>query len=134
MGCMSRIQVHIETIGTLHDARRRPGDELYFDLSDQLRNPHHDPRMRELTGLDRRVREHVLSTPGAMQAVERIAEQARAVLRGYSDRRRRLVQVTVACRGGRHRSVAVAEEVARYLRTEGIGVEVEHRDIKKPVM
>ncbi|WP_158920639.1 RNase adapter RapZ [Streptomyces sp. NBRC 109706] len=131
---MALTQVLIETIGTLHSSKRPSGDHLYFDLSDKLRNPHHDPKMRELTGLDRRVRDHVLSTPGAMQIVERIAEQARAVLAGYSDRRRRLVRVTVACRGGRHRSVAVAEEVARYLRTEGIGVEVDHRDIKKPVV
>jgi len=45
-----------------------------------------------------------------------------------------LTRVHIACRGGRHRSVAVAEEIARELRREGIGVEVCHRDINKPVV
>jgi UPF0042 nucleotide-binding protein len=90
--------------------------------------------MRERTGLDRGVRDHVLNTAGAMRIVEQIAESAKGVLDGYADRRNRLVRVTVACRGGRHRSVAIAEEAARYLRTGGIGVEVEHRHIHLPVV
>lgn len=131
-----RIQILIQSIGLLHPGAQKliPRGGLYYDLSGQLRNPHSDPKMRQLTGLDPVVRDHVLTTPGAMRIVERIAEEARAVLDGYADRRSRLVWVTVACRGGRHRSVAVAEEAARYLRTGGVGVEVEHRHVKLPVV
>jgi UPF0042 nucleotide-binding protein len=128
------IQIVIQTIGLLHPgARDLIGDGLFFDLSDRLRNPHADRSMRYRTGLDPDVRDHVLGTPGAMRVVEQIAEQARGAL-SYADRRHRLVRVTVACRGGRHRSVAIAEEAARYLRTAGIGVEVDHRHIDRPVV
>ena len=129
-------QVVIQSIGLLHPGAQKliPRGGLYYDLSDQLRNPHDDPKMRQLTGLDRRVRDHVLNTPGAMRIVERIAEEARSVLDGYADRRSRLVWVTVACRGGRHRSVAIAEEAARYLRTGGVNVDVDHRHVKLPVV
>ncbi|WP_354641085.1 RNase adapter RapZ [Kitasatospora camelliae] len=129
------VQIAIDTIGTLH-----PGtaalirDGLYFDLGGRFRNPHDDPAMRYRTGLDPEVRDHVLDTPGVMRMVEEIAESAAAVLRSYADPRHRLVNVTIACRGGRHRSVAVAEAVAAYLRTAGIGVEVRHRHIDQPVI
>lgn len=127
-------QVVIQSIGLLHPgARTLIGNGLYYDLSDRLRNPADDKRLRQMTGLDAAVRDHVLGTPGAMQIVERIAEEARGAL-SYADKKSKLVRVTVACRGGRHRSVAIAEEAARYLRTDGIGVEVEHRHINLPVI
>ncbi|MET9399283.1 RNase adapter RapZ [Kitasatospora sp. NPDC002965] len=130
------IQVEIQTIGTLHPgALELIGDGLYFDLGSKFRNPHHDPAMRYRTGLDPEVREHVLTTDGVMHMVERIAESARGVLAGYADSRHQLVRVTIACRGGRHRSVAVAEAVAEYLRAGGVGVDdVIHRHIELPVV
>ncbi|WP_187645498.1 RNase adapter RapZ [Streptomyces sp. TRM49041] len=58
-----------------------------------------------------------------------------AVLCGYAEPRRRLVKVTVACREGRHRSMAIAEQVAEYLRAEeDICVVVEHPHIGLPVI
>lgn len=134
-GSPGLVQVTIRTIGLLHPgAHALIEDGLFYDLSDRLRNPHDDPGMRYRTGLDDDVREHVLSTPGAMEWVARIAEETRGVLEAWAGRRHRLVHVTVACRGGRHRSVAVAEAAATYLRTEGIGVEVDHRHIGLPVV
>ena len=127
-------KVVITTIGTLHAPGGPVEDGLYFDLSDKLRNPADDPAMRYLTGLDPKVRDHVLATPGAMPVVERIAESAKAVLQSYADKRHKLVKVTVACRGGRHRSVAIAEAAAQYLRGDGIGVEVDHQHIDRPVV
>ncbi len=132
------IQVVVHSIGTLH-----PGaldligaqDVLFFNVGDgRFRNPHTDPAMRELTGLDQRVRDHVLETPGVMQEVEKIAESAKAVLFSYANRRRRIVHVMLACKGGRHRSVAIAESVAEYLRIDEIGVEVEHHHVLLPVV
>lgn len=128
-------QIVIHTIGTLHpDALHAIPDGLYYDLGGRFRNPHDDPAMRYRTGLDPQVREHVLTTDGVMPMVERIAESAKAVLVTYADPRLNLVNVTVACRGGRHRSVAVAESVAAYLRTDGFGVEVDHHHINLPVI
>lgn len=132
------IQVVIHSIGTLHhDALDliTAHDGLLYNVGDgRFRNPHHDPAMRYLTGLDDAVRDHVLQTPGVMPEVERIAETAKGALFGYANRHFRLVHVTIACRGGRHRSVAVAEAVADYLRTDDISVEIEHHHIDRPVV
>ncbi|MFF7459625.1 hypothetical protein [Kitasatospora sp. NPDC008115] len=132
------VQVVIHSIGTLHpdalDLINRH-DGLYYNVGDgRFRNPHADPRMRELTGLDEPVRDHVLKTPGVMPEVEKIAESAKAILFSYANRRRKVVHVTVACKGGRHRSVAIAESVAEYLRTDEIGVEIEHHHVQRPVV
>ncbi|WP_405848085.1 RNase adapter RapZ [Streptomyces niveus] len=129
------VRVTIRTIGTLHPgAMELIEDGLYFDLGNKLRNPHHDPAMRYRTGLDEEVADHVLTTPGAMELSVRMAESARELAYGYANRNQKLVHVTIACRGGRHRSVAMAERVAEYLRIDDIGVEVEHRHIDRPVV
>jgi UPF0042 nucleotide-binding protein len=127
------VKVVITTIGLRHPKVDVDGG-LYFDVSRTLRNPADDPAMRQLTGLHPAVRDHVLGTPGAMRLVEEIAESAKTLLLSYKDKRRRIVHVTIACAGGRHRSVALAEAAADYLRGDGIGVEVDHRHIDLPVI
>lgn len=101
-----------------------PEADLTVDLRNALYNPHHDPRMRELTGLDPEVREHVLATPGAHELIARLAEQVRELAR-----QKRQVTVAIGCSGGRHRSVVVAEEVAA-----AVGAAAAHRDVTKPVL
>ncbi|MFE3866192.1 hypothetical protein ACFXPT_38200 [Streptomyces goshikiensis] len=129
------VQVVIQTVGTLHeDALGIAADSLLFDLGDKLRNPHSDPKMRYLTGLDPAVRMRVLTEPDANAVLSSIVDSTAALVHGYADPRHRLVRVTVACRGGRHRSVAIAEQAAEYLDAEGIRVEVEHRHIDRPVV
>lgn len=129
------IRVVITTYGTLHGPAPDEGDALTIDLSNALRNPHHDPQMRYRTGLDPVVRHHVLSTPGADRIVALNVDRIRALNTVHTMQVQPLLtRVHIACRGGRHRSVAVAEEIARELRREGIGVEVYHRDINKPVV
>lgn len=130
------VQVLIQTIGTLHPGAigELPPRALFFDLGGRLRNPHSDPRMRYRTGLDAEVRSHVLSTPGANDVINEIFHSTTAQLYGYAESRGRLVRVMVACRGGRHRSVAIADQVAEYLAAEGIGVEVEHLHVTLPVV
>ncbi|MEV5203167.1 RNase adapter RapZ [Streptomyces sp. NPDC053720] len=126
----------IRSIGARHDgAHQLVADGLYLDLRKALRNPADDPAMRYRTGLDPDVYAHVLATPGARELVDRTAVQLRALadeaLRG------RLVRLTVACQGGRHRSVAVAEAVGRRIWTAWggeYGVEVEHHHINHPVL
>lgn len=123
----------ITSFGYLHGAPpRAPG--IRVDLRNALRNPHHDPAMRQLTGLDARVRHHVLATPGARHIIEDTANQVLHMLASGADRASQRVDVHVGCQGGRHRSVAVAEEVAAILRSRGVNVEVEHRDVTKPVV
>ncbi|WP_328313068.1 hypothetical protein OG432_24315 [Streptomyces sp. NBC_00442] len=128
------VQVVIQTIGTLHPgAIDLIGDGLFYDLSDKLRNPHEDPAMRHKTGLDREVYQHVINTPGADPLINRIVTETQALIAQRSENLQ-LTHVTIACRGGRHRSVAIAEIAAQYLRAEGAGVEIEHRHIEQPVV
>ncbi|WP_440072292.1 RapZ C-terminal domain-containing protein [Streptosporangium sp. OZ121] len=101
-------------------------------------NPPEDPEVRErmvqLTGLDPEVRAYVLDTPGALEIVSRTADQLRTLVEHWGNPTRRIVHAHVYCREGRHRSVAVAEEVAVWLREAGYGVEVDHLDITNPVV
>ncbi|MGW4796852.1 RapZ C-terminal domain-containing protein [Nonomuraea sp. NPDC004297] len=69
-----------------------------------------------------------------MEIVGRTADQLRALVDGWGNPSRRLVRGFFFCRGGRHRSVVIAEEVATWLRGAGIGVEVDHLDINEPVV
>ncbi|MFB6906906.1 hypothetical protein ACFCWB_21820 [Streptomyces bacillaris] len=116
-----------------HDAPR--GDALRIDTR-PLRNPPSDPVVRERmlhsTGLDPHVREYVRATPGFEEIVQRGLDRALGLL-SLPDRRFR-VDIHVACGGGRHRSVVVAEELAERLRAAGVGVETEHRHIGRPVL
>ncbi|MEU3423608.1 RNase adapter RapZ [Streptomyces murinus] len=128
----------IRSIGLRHDGAHHvlaSGDGLYLDLRRALRNPADNPALRYMTGLDGAVYEHVLATPGAQELIAQTDVQLRAI--ADEVRRGRLVRLTVACQGGRHRSVAVAEAVAR--RTWGAwggeyGVDVEHHYINHPVL
>jgi RNase adaptor protein for sRNA GlmZ degradation len=131
------IRVVIDTFGVLHGPAPT-GDALTVDLRDRLRNPPDDPavrdRMVQQTGLDEEVRDYVLATPGADQVVENTVERTLVQLNGYADARHQLVRLHIFCQGGRHRSVAIAEEVAARLRAQGVGTETTHRDINKPVV
>src|SRR5690606_38304209 len=108
---------------------------LLIGLSEALRNPHANPDMRYRTGLDPMVRHHVLTTPGADRIVSPNVDRIRALVTVHTMQVQPLLtRVHIACRGGRHRSVAIAGEIARERRREGIGTEVYHRDIDKPVV
>ncbi|MGW2181225.1 RapZ C-terminal domain-containing protein [Streptomyces sp. NPDC001732] len=130
------VRAVIRSIGARHDgAHQLITDGLYLDLRKALRNPADDPAMRHRTGLDPDVYAHVLSTPGARELVARTAVQLRAL--ADETPRGRLVRLTTACQGGRHRSVAVAEAVAQRLWAAWggeYGVEVEHHHIDHPVL
>ncbi|MFJ4960224.1 hypothetical protein [Streptomyces sp. NPDC088739] len=126
----------IRSIGFRHDgAHDLVGDGLYLDLRAALRNPADDPQMRFRTGLDGDVYAHVLATPGAREVIARTAVQLRVLVDEMPVGH--LVRLTVACQGGRHRSVAVAEAVGRrvWAAWDGAhGVDIEHHHIDHPVL
>lgn len=114
--------------------RPAPQADIILDTRRQLRDPHHDPAMRYSTGLDPRVRDHVLATAGAQRLIDHTAEAAHDLLAQASSRCGVVVTVAVGCVGGRHRSVAIAEEIGVMLRGKGDDVEVQHRDLHLPVL
>ncbi|MET9954478.1 RNase adapter RapZ [Streptomyces sp. NPDC006339] len=126
----------IRSIGVLHDgAHQLVTDGLYLDLRHALRNPADDPALCDRTGLDPEVYDHVLHTPGARELIARTSVQLRALADEVPVGR--LARLTVACQGGRHRSVAVAEAIARevWAAWDGEdGVDVEHHHIDRPLL
>ncbi|WP_188186816.1 RapZ C-terminal domain-containing protein [Nonomuraea sp. SYSU D8015] len=108
-----------------------PEADILIDVHQSLRNPHDDPELRELAGLDERVRQHVLDTPGALALLHNVAATASALAADVA----RPVTVAWGCSGGRHRAVALAEETAALVWASGADmVHVEHRDVDKPVL
>jgi UPF0042 nucleotide-binding protein len=122
--------VHVESFGHLHGA---PGDyDLLIDLRDFLRDPHTSPQMRQSTGRDLATRVHVLATPGAVALAGYLVGTALALLDSLG--RSRPVRIGLACAGGRHRSVALAEVIAERLALAGHGVRLTHHHVSEPVV
>ena len=94
-----------------------------------LPNPHWIPELAPMTGQDAPVREYVLSQPGATQFLEHYAELLRVMLAGYEREGKRFVTLAVGCTGGKHRSVAIAAELAARVADAGTDVQVVHRDL-----
>lgn len=128
----NRIQCVVTSFGYGHS--EAPRADVTIDARRHLRNPHADPGMRYLTGLDAAVRDHVLATAGTRRLIDHAAAMARDLLTDAANARFQLVTVAVGCVGGRHRSVALAEEIGVALRADGVGAVVEHRDVTRPVI
>lgn len=94
-----------------------------------LPNPYWDEELRPLTGLDAKVRDRVLSHPATEGYVEKVTDLLAFVLPQCVAEGRSYLTVAVGCTGGRHRSVAVAEELARRLGGQGYRPRVAHRDM-----
>ena len=94
-----------------------------------LPNPFWDERLRPLTGLDEAVAADVLSRAGAADFVATYDALVRIVSRGYLREGKRYVTVAVGCTGGKHRSVALVEALARRLQDEDVSVRTFHRDL-----
>ncbi len=95
-----------------------------------LPNPHWIPELRPFTGRDAEVRDYVLSQEGAEEFVDRYLELLHLVGAGYRREGKRYLTVAVGCTGGKHRSVAISEELGRRLGgAENVQVNVVHRDM-----
>ncbi|MFI5064423.1 MAG: RNase adapter RapZ [Streptosporangiales bacterium] len=94
-----------------------------------LPNPRWVPELAPMTGLDEPVRDYVLSQPGAAEFLASYVAALRIVLDGYEREGKRFVTLAIGCTGGKHRSVAMAEQVASQLTGTGPSVQVLHRDL-----
>ena len=94
-----------------------------------LPNPHWIPELRPHTGQDPDVRDYVLSQEGAGRFLDLYAELLRLVGAGYQREGKRYLTLAIGCTGGKHRSVALAEEIAKRLAGDGVQTTVAHRDI-----
>jgi UPF0042 nucleotide-binding protein len=89
-----------------------------------------------MTGQDAPVRDYVLAQPGADELLRHYTELLSVVLPGYEREGKRFVTFAVGCTGGKHRSVAIVDELAARLAAAadpaspaGIDIQVVHRDL-----
>jgi UPF0042 nucleotide-binding protein len=94
-----------------------------------LPNPFWEPELRELTGRDGAVSAFVLTQAGAGEFVDTVVELINSTVKGFEREGKRYVTVAVGCTGGKHRSVAIAEELARRLNSGSLVATAQHRDL-----
>ena len=96
-----------------------------------LPNPHWVPELQSLTGLDGPVRDYVLGRKETGEFIDRVDDLLRFLLPHFLAEGKSYLAIAVGCTGGRHRSVAVVEELASRLRAEGHNLSAFHRDIHR---
>jgi RNase adapter protein RapZ len=94
-----------------------------------LPNPHWVPELRPRTGLDDDVAEYVLAQPAAAEFLDRLDGLLEVVYAGFATERKQFLTLAVGCTGGKHRSVAISEEIAARMARHGLEVMVVHRDL-----
>lgn len=94
-----------------------------------LPNPHWDEALRPFSGLDDNVRDFVLSQSLAEDFLTRVQDLLHLIVPAYVSEGRSYLTIAIGCTGGRHRSVAMAEEIGRRLTAAGHHPRITHRDI-----
>lgn len=96
-----------------------------------LPNPHWMDDLRPFDGRQDPVRDFVLGQDATTVFLERVRDLFAVLLPGYQEEGRRFLTVAVGCTGGRHRSVVLSEEIARFIEDKGYPATVVHRDVDR---
>ena len=109
-----------------------PADsDLVFDVR-FLPNPYYVPELKELTGKDQPVHDFVMQYDVSGQFIDKLEDLIRFLIPNYIEEGKTQLVISVGCTGGRHRSVALAEELFSRLKdSHEYGIRIEHRDIQK---
>ena len=107
-----------------------PVDANYVADVRFIPNPHWVPQLRPHTGLDADVRDYVLQAKGTAEFLDRYVDALEPVIDGYRRENKHYATIAVGCTGGKHRSVAVTEELAKRLdQLPHVTVSSHHRDL-----
>ena len=123
---------HVALRATVMSFGFKYGIPVDADLVADLRflpNPYWDPTLKELTGLDAAVNDYVVGSDQAQEFLTKYAELLDLVEDGYLREGKRFVTIAMGCTGGKHRSVAMAENLSARLVKSGVEVRVVHRDL-----
>jgi UPF0042 nucleotide-binding protein len=101
--------------------------DLVFDVR-FLPNPHFVPEFRPLTGRHPKVAKYIRSFPQTTEFIQRISDLLVYLLPHYIHEGKSYLTISFGCTGGQHRSVMIAEDVAKRLKKSGYRVKVAHRD------
>jgi len=104
--------------------------DLVFDVR-FLENPHFVPELKPLSGLDPAVSQFVLGQPDCQRYLQQIRQLLFFQVPRCQQEGKSSLTVAVGCTGGRHRSVAIVEELRPYLLGTGCAVDVSHRDLNR---
>jgi UPF0042 nucleotide-binding protein len=122
------MRVVVESFGFKHGLPRNL--DLVFDTR-FLPNPYWEEELRPQTGRDPAVRDFVLSQPGAKEFLDRVTSLLEFLIPRYTAEGKAYLTIGVGCTGGRHRSVAITEALARRLDEVNVDAAVRHRDIDR---
>jgi RNase adapter protein RapZ len=127
---VGKLSITFITYGFKHGAPREA--DLSFDVR-FLPNPHYEPDLRELTGLDPSVVHYVEGSDGINEFYEHLLPLLDYLLPAYLREGKSHLTIGIGCTGGRHRSVVIAEHLGQvYGERDEYHVDVVHRDIDKP--
>jgi UPF0042 nucleotide-binding protein len=101
--------------------------DLVFDVR-FLKNPHYEPALKPLTGRNPAVADYVAGDTGYRPFIDSLKGLIGPLLPRFDTEGKSYLTIAIGCTGGRHRSVAVAEELAEWLRGAGRSVTLSHRD------
>jgi RNase adapter protein RapZ len=101
--------------------------DLMFDAR-FLPNPHFVPRLKSLSGCNRKVAAYLRSFPETKEFVKRIADLIQYLLPNYMREGKSYLTIAIGCTGGRHRSVFLVEELAKILKNRKRTIHIRHRD------
>lgn len=123
-----RLQVAITSFGYKHGLPRDL--DMVFDCR-FLANPYWVDRLRSLTGLDPEVRDYVLDQPQAREFLDRLEALMSVLIGGFERENKAYLSIGLGCTGGVHRSVVMAEELARVFRRWDYEPTISHRDVER---
>jgi UPF0042 nucleotide-binding protein len=104
--------------------------DVMFDVR-FLPNPHWVEELRPLTGRDDAVRDYVLAQPDSQEFLHQVTKMLQFLIPRYANEGKSYLTIGIGCTGGRHRSVALADEIGRSVAELGeVEVTVGHRDLQ----
>ena len=123
---------HVALRATIMSFGFKYGIPVDADLVADMRflpNPYWDKDLKELTGLDQAVNDYVVGQPEAQSFLDNYASLISLVEDGYLREGKRFVTIAIGCTGGKHRSVAMVENLSARLVKNGVETRVVHRDL-----
>jgi UPF0042 nucleotide-binding protein len=105
--------------------------DLVFDVR-FLRNPHYIDELRPFDGRDKVIDDYVMADPSSAPFLEKLFALIDFSLPHYLEEGKAYLTIGIGCTGGQHRSVAVAERLANFIRSNNYHVITYHRDLVKP--
>lgn len=124
----SEMEVSVTSFGFKHGLPMEA--DLVLDVR-FLPNPYYVEGLRSKTGLDPEVSGYVFGFDKTREYVEKLKQLISFSLPCYVEEGKTLLVIAIGCTGGHHRSVAVAHELAEYIRTLGYPVRENHRDMTR---